>query len=170
MENRVGNFLLSLTFVIRHNADFFVYLSLITKRICFCFIIFHLSKNNHLFNVDNRWNKACFLSFSSLIKEIFQIFFMEKNWTREFRNSESASRQFLRVSKKNIWVGRFLAQSVGLPQTKIILRMALLTTNFIQMCLSQCCKWTVAHSLNSTWIRCERPENRLNCLMVYRVY
>ena len=50
---------------------------------------------------------------------------MKKNWTREFRNSESASRQFLRVSKKNIWVGRFLVQSVGLPQTKIILRMAL---------------------------------------------
>ena len=56
---------------------------------------------------------------------MFQIFIMKKNWTREFRNSESASRQFLRVSKKNIWVGRFLAQSVGLPQTKIILRMAL---------------------------------------------
>ena len=51
-------------------------------------------------------------------------FHYEKNWTGEFRNSESASRQFLRVSKKNIWVGRFLAQSVGLPQTKIILRMA----------------------------------------------
>ena len=51
-------------------------------------------------------------------------FLYEKNRTREFRNSESASRQFLRVSKKNIWVGRFLAQSVGLPQTKIILRMA----------------------------------------------
>ena len=50
---------------------------------------------------------------------------MKKNWTREFRNSESASRQFLSVSKKNIWVGRFLAQSVGLPQTKIILRIAL---------------------------------------------